>query len=293
MQEETAFWNRGIFANMELRTPQGRVIYFIILVVLVGLALTVAIPFVFSFTSGLKGSQEIYKSGYLFPEEATWENFARAWDRFDLLKLFANTVAIVVGGMLMQLGVSTLAAYSLSRLNPIGARYIMWGFLTTLMIPSIAYIVPLYVTVARLNLLGTYFGLWLPYGVNAFMIFILKNFFDNLPSELFDAAKVDGASAFQVFWLIAMPLTRPILLVLAVLTFVGLWKDFLWPYLVLLTEPELQPITVHLYFIESTSSSPLNIQMAGYFMAMVPPLVIAIVLQRYMERGLSIGAVKG
>ncbi|MFW5696884.1 MAG: carbohydrate ABC transporter permease, partial [Phototrophicaceae bacterium] len=236
----------------------------------------------------------IYTSGLqLWPDEPIWSTYQRAWERFDIVQLLRNTFTIVIGSVAMQIGISTLAAYSLSRLRPVGGRFIMLGFLLTLMIPSIAYLVPLYVTATELNLLGSYWGIWLPAGVNAFMIFILKSFFDNLPSELFDAAKVDGANALQILWRIVLPLSRPILLVVSILTFVNFWKDFLWPYLILLTKPELQPIAVKLYVINETTNVPMNMQMAAYFMAMLPPLIVAILLQRYMQQGLSLGAVKG
>lgn len=285
---------RAVFSDMELRTTQGRLTYLLMMLSLLVLALLVIIPFIYAFTSGLKTSSGIFSVDFvLFPDEPQWENYQEAWDFFHLPRLFGNSFILVAGGLVSQLGVSVLAAFSLSKLKPIGGRYIMMAFLVTLMIPGIAYIIPLYVTVARLDLLGTYWGLWLPYGVNAFMIFILKNHFDNLPAEIFDAARVDGATALQQFYLIALPLSRPILLVLAILTFVNLWKDFLWPYLVLLEAPELQPVSVFLFTVEQRSATPANIQMAGYFMAMLPPLIIAILLQRYMQRGLSLGGVKG
>jgi multiple sugar transport system permease protein len=287
-------WNRGVISSLEGRAWTGRIVYLLIFLILLVLAATVLIPFVYSFTAGLKNNRDIFTSGLqLFPETPLWENYTLAWNRFNLPRLFVSTVFVVVGGLVMQIGVSLLAAYSLSKLRPFGARAIMSGFLVTLMIPGIAFIVPLYIIVARLGLLNSYWGLWLPYGVNAFMIFLLKNFFDGLPPELFDAAKVDGASPLQIFFRIALPLSMPIIIVLTILTFVNLWKDFLWPYLVLLRAPDLQPITVHLYVVNENSQPPLNQQMAGYFMAMLPPLVIAIVLQRYMQKGLSVGAVKG
>lgn len=287
-------WNRGLLSELELRTERGRLIYGLIIVFLLVLALVVLVPFVYAFTSGLKTGREIFSPTFqLLPAEPMWSNYEQAWNYFRLPRLFINTLLLVAGGLVMQIGVSMLAAYSLSKLKPIGGRFILLAFLVTLMIPGIAYIIPLYVTAARLGLLGTLWGLWLPYGVNAFMIFLLKNFFDSLPSEVFDAARVDGASALQIFALIVMPLSKSILVVLSILTFVNLWKDFLWPYLVLLNVPELQPISVFLFVVEQRSATPANIQMAGYFMAMLPPLIIAIVLQRYMQRGLSLGAVKG
>jgi multiple sugar transport system permease protein len=284
-------WQRGLISHLEIKTSRIRAVYALIVVGLIVLSVTVVFPFLYTFTAGLKNSVDIFDAGLrLWPASPIWGNYEEAWNRFGMLKLFDNTIIIIIGGLISQLGISTLAAYSLSRLKPKGGRYILMGFLITLMIPSMAYLIPLYVNIVNLGLINSYFGLWLPYGVNAFMIFLLKSFFDTLPSELFDAAKVDGASALQIFWRIALPLTRPILLVLSILTLVGLWKDFLLPMIVL-PDASMQPITVRLWY--QTQYFAVNLQMAGFFIGMLPPLLVAIVLQRYMTQGLSIGAVKG
>lgn len=294
-----AAWERGAISHAELGTWRGRMLYRAIALLLIVLAVSVVFPFVFAFTAGLKESNAIFRSGLqLWPDNPLWETYRVAWERFDILRLFRNTLIVVAGGMVMQIGISLLAAYSLSRLAPRGGRAILMGFLATLMIPSIAYLVPLYVTVTDLpvvhtSLLGSYWGIWLPYSASAFTIFVLKNYFDGLPSELFDAAKVDGAGPLQILSRIVLPLSRTILIVLSILTFVNLWRDFLWPYLVLLRQPQMQPISVYLYIVTTSSILPMNLQMASYFLAMLPPLIIAILLQRYMRQGLSIGAVKG
>lgn len=288
MQES---WSRGVISNLELKTLRGRALYAAIAVLLILLSVTVVVPFIYAFTAGLKEPVEIFNAGLkLWPDLPKWNNYGEAWQRFGMLKLYGNTVVIILGGMISQIGVSTLAAYSLSRLRPIGGRYVLLGFLLTLMIPWMAYFIPLYVNIVNLGLLNNYLGLWLPYGVNAFMIFLLKSFFDSLPDELFDAARVDGAGPLRVLWDIVLPLSRPILLVLSILTFVGLWKDFLLP-LIVLPDASLQPITVRLWY--QTQYFPVNLQMAGFFLGMLPPLAIAIILQRYMTQGLSLGAVKG
>jgi len=293
-------WDRGILTNLELRTPTGRVIYMLALLVLVVLAVTVLFPFLFAFTSGLKTSTEIIKGGLqIFPANPQWGNFADVWKRFQLPRLFLNSLILVIGGLVFQLTVTTLAAYSLARLKPVGGKVIMWGFMVTLMVPSIAYIVPLYTTIVdipvlHINLGDNYLGLWLPYAVNAFGIFILKSFFESIPSDLYDAAKVDGASAFRTFWAITLPLARSIMMVLVIVGFLALWKDYLLPLLVL-QNTDIQPLTVRLYTMLTLRQvpSPLNIQMAASFLGLLPPLVIAVLLQRYLQRGLSAGAVKG
>lgn len=293
-------WDRGILTTLELRTAMGRGVYLLFLVILVLLAITVLFPFLFAFSSGLKSSTEIYKGGLqIFPAVPQWQNYTEALVKFNIVEQFKNSFVIVIGGLIFQLTVSTLAAYSLARLQPFGGRYILWGFLVTLMIPSISYIIPLYTTLVKLpilniSLLNNFLGLWLPYSVNAVAIFLMKTFFESIPSDLFDAAKVDGASALRTFWSIALPLSRPILLVLVIVGFLALWKDFLLPLLVL-PDPKLQPITVRLFYMLNVKSapSPLNIQMAASFLALLPPLLIAVVLQGYLKRGISAGAVRG
>jgi multiple sugar transport system permease protein len=294
------YWDRGILTPLERRTPIGRLVYALFLISLLVLAVTVVFPFVFAFTSGLKSSTEIYKGGLqIFPSNPQWANYLTVWSKYNFIRLFGNSLTVVVGGLVCQLTVTTLAAYSLARLKPVGGRFIMWGFLVTLMIPGIAYLVPLYTTLVRvpvlnISLLNNYWGLWLPYCVNAFGIFVMKTFFESIPSELYDAAKVDGASPLRIFWSITLPLSRSILSVLAIVGFLNLWKDFLLPLLVL-PNPELQPITVRLFYMLNVNSvpAPLNIQMAASFLALLPPLLIAIALQRNLQRGLSIGGVKG
>lgn len=288
--------DRGFLSNAELRTAEGRLYYYGAVVFLLLVALMTLFPFFFAFTSGLKNSTEIFSAGLnLLPETPLWQNYSEVWTRFDMPRLLGNSFAVVGGSVLLQLIVSSLAAYSLSQLKPIGGRYIMMGFLVTLMIPGIAYIVPLYVTIRDLahfniDLFNSYWGLWLPNAVSAFAIFVLKTFFDRIPSEIIDSARVDGASAFQILYHIILPLSRSILIVIAVLAFVGIWKDFLLPLLII-PDPAKQPLTTRLIYL--TNDYGVNLQMAASFIGLLPPLLIAVLLQRYMRVGVTIGSVKG
>jgi len=288
--------DRGVLSDAELRTTRGRTYYFLAIAALLAISLVALFPFFFAFTSGLKGSTEIFTAGLnLFPQTPLWNNYSDAWTRFELPRLLGNSFVVVGGSVLLQLLVSALAAYSLSHMKPLGGRFIMMGFLVTLMIPGIAYIVPLYLTIRdipilHINLLNSYWGLWLPYAVNAFAIFVLKTFFDRIPTEILDSARVDGASPLQIFFYIILPLSRSILIVICVLSFVNIWKDFLLPMLVL-TDPFTQPITVRLIYLADNYG--VNLQMAASVIGLLPPLLIAIFLQRYMKVGLTVGGVKG
>lgn len=283
--------NRGIMSDVEWRSPGGRLFVGVSLAVLVLVSIAVLFPFFYSFTAGLKTSTEVFKPGLrLWPEIPHWENYTEAWQRLNLPGMFKNTFIVAAGGVLGQVIVSTLAAYSLSRLNPFGKRFIQMVILITLAIPGIAYLVPRYIAmtdlpVLHISLVNNYWGLWIPYATNAFMILVLKNAFDSIPRELYDAAAVDGASDLRMFFTFTLPLSQGIIVVLALLSFIGLWGDFLMPLLIL-RESSLQTVSVRLYTL--TRAFPANLFLAGSFIAMLPPTIAAIFLQRYMKGGLTI-----
>jgi multiple sugar transport system permease protein len=186
------------------------------------------------------------------------------------------------GGVLAQLTVSSLAAYSLSRLNPMGKNIIRAIILITMAVPGIVYLVPRYVVMADLGLLNNFLGLWIPYAASSFMILVLNNAFDQIPKDLYEAAEIDGASEVHMFLNITLPLSYSVLMVLGLFAFIGFWGDFLWPFLIL-RESELQTISVRLY--TETRGFSLNLKMASSFMAMIPPAIAAFYLQRYAPKG--------
>lgn len=289
-------FDRGVLSRIEARTVGGRVRYFALVMGLLLLAILFFFPIYFAFVGGMFSSTELFKPGFhLWPANPRFQNYIDSITKYNLLRQFLNSFIIVGGGVFLQIVVSTLAAYSLARLNPVGGRYIQFGMLITLLIPSIAYIIPLYRTLVNvpflnISLVNNYWGLWLPYSLSAFAILVLKDFFQKIPGELYDAAKIEGANALDLFLKFTLPLSRSIIAVLAILAFVNLWKDFLLPYLVL-QQADMQPITVRLWAI--AQYEPLNLQMSASFVAMLPPVLIAIFLQRFILRGISIGAVKG
>ncbi|RPI33410.1 MAG: carbohydrate ABC transporter permease [Chloroflexota bacterium] len=283
--------SRGIMSDVEWRSPAGRLIVGAFLIALLIASIVVLFPYFFSFTAGLKTSTEIFKPGlHLLPEEAMWKNYSDAWKRFSMIRIFKNSFIAAGGGVIGQLVVSSLAGFSLSRLNPKGKKVIQAIILITMAIPGIAYLVPRYVMmsdfpVIHVSLINNWWGIWIPYAASSFMILILKNAFDAIPRDIFDAAQVDGASEPRMFASIALPLTSSLILVLGILAFIGLWGDFLWPLLILRNEA-MQTVPVRLYNL--TRSFPVNLFLAGSFIAMLPPTIAALFLQRYVKGGLTI-----
>ena len=195
-------------------------------------------PLYFLFTDGLKSTQEaIATPPTLYPHHLYPSNYVQAWNRLDVGRMLWNSVYYAVGALAFQLVFDVTAAYSLSKLRPVLGNVVLFLMLATLMIPATVLVVPQYVTIVNLpfvhwNLIGSPEAIWLPSVANAFNIFLLKRFFDSIPTDYIDAASVDGASRLMILWKIVLPMSRPILGVVSIFAMVAVWKDFLWPLLV-------------------------------------------------------------
>ena len=292
--EETP--ERALTSPLALRSPAGRVAYWALFAVLLLATLTTIFPLLWMFTGALKGSSEIFRTPpSLLPVQPRWENFPTAWDHLNYTLYFRNTALIALGAWLVQIFVAATAAFSLSKLRPVGGRVVLFAFLSTLMVPATAYLIPQYLTVLDVPLLGirlvdTWWAIWLPGAVSAFNIYLLKSFFDEIPADLTDAAVVDGAGPWQIFVGVVLPLSKPVLAVTSIFALINTWKDFFWPLLVL-TKPDLQPIAVALYRLGA--QEPLNLVVAALAIASLPPLVIFLLFQRQIIRGITLTGLKG
>lgn len=232
----------------------------------------------------------------LWPSGIDWANLSQAWFDVEVGKFFFNTVAIALGQWVISLLIAATAAYVMSVLRPSYARFMEAAVLATLFVPAVVLLVPLFVTVARPpigpSLLNNYLGIWLPTAANAFNILIIKRFFDNLPFEVFEAARTDGAGPIRMFWSIALPMSKPILGVASVFIVIASLKDYLWPSLVLRGDVNLQPLGVRLPDIESQTE--LDVTLASLAISTLIPLVLFLIFQRVFLRGAGLGgAVKG
>ncbi len=232
----------------------------------------------------------------LFPHGAAWSNLGQAWNDVHVGRYFWNTVVIAFGSWAVQIVVATTGGFALSVLRPRYAPIIKGLLLATLFIPAIVLLVPLYIEVVRLplvhkSLINSYWALWLPYGASAFNVILVTRFFDNLPREIFEAAEIDGAGPFQLFWRIVLPMSKPILGVVSVFAVLASWKDFLWPFLVL-SNPNIQPLSVRLPSIELQTS--LGVFLAAMFIACLVPIAGFLIFQRSFLGGTGLrGAIKG
>jgi multiple sugar transport system permease protein len=232
----------------------------------------------------------------LFPHGAAWSNLNDAWSKVHVGRYFWNTVLIAIGSWASQLVVATTGGFALSVLRPRYAKLINGLLLGTLFVPAVVLLVPLYIEIVHPPLLhhsfiDSYWAIWLPAGASAFNVVLVKRFFDNLPREIFEAARIDGAGAFRLFFAIVLPMSKPILAVVSVFAVLASWKDFLWPLLVL-ADPNKQPLSVRLPSIQSQTS--LGVFLAAMFIACLVPIAGFFVFQRSFLRGTGLGgAIKG
>jgi len=232
----------------------------------------------------------------LFPHGTAWSNLKEAWTTVHVGRYFWNTVVIAFGSWASQLVVATTGGFALSVLNPKYAKLINALLLTTLFVPAVVLLVPLYIEIVHPPLIhhsfiDSYWAIWLPAGASAFNVVLVKRFFDNLPREIFEAARIDGAGPFRLFWSIVLPMSKPILGVVSIFAVLASWKDFLWPLLVL-TNPNEQPLSVRLPNIQAQTS--LGVFLAAMFIACLVPIAGFLIFQRSFLRGGGLGgAIKG
>jgi multiple sugar transport system permease protein len=227
----------------------------------------------------------------LWPHGIDFANLATAWTRVEVDKYFLNTIWVALGSWLVQLLVATTAGYALAILQARYRKVVTAIVLATLFVPSVVLLVPLYLTMVDLSLINSFWAVWLPAGANAFNVILVQRFFANLPREVFEAARVDGAGPLRMFVSVVLPMSKPILGVVSVFAVIASWKDFLWPMLVL-PDPAVQPLSVRLPALQTFVE--LDVFLAALAISTVLPVGLFLLFQRLVLRGNALsGAVKG
>ncbi|MBN0040913.1 carbohydrate ABC transporter permease [Cellulosimicrobium cellulans] len=290
--------DRGALSEADWRRPSVRWgmgtthVLLLVLLVVVGLG-----PMLLLAKFAVTPTQDILRTPMaVFPNGIAWENLDRAWNDVQISKYFLNTIWLAVGSWVSQIVVATTGGYALSVLRPRYGKIVQALVLSTMFVPAVVLLVPLYLTILDPPLLGqslinSFWAVWLPAGASAFNVLLVQRFFDSLPREVFEAARVDGAGSFRLFWSIVLPMSKPIIGVVSVFAVIAAWKDFLWPLLVL-KDPNIQPLSVRLPSIEA--STDLGVFLASLAISTLIPVALFLVFQRLFLQGAGLGgAVKG
>lgn len=283
---------RTLVSPAALARPRGRATYWTVFTAIVLLfALAFLFPVYWMVTGAMKSPDEVAQTPpTIVPKAWHLSGYTDAWDLMQLPTHLWNTVVQAAGAWLFQLVLCTAAAYALSRLRPVFGKVILGGILATLMVPAQALVVPKYLTVADLGLLNDPLAIWLPAVANAFNLYLLKRFFDQIPRDVLEAAEIDGAGRLRILWSIVLPMSRPVLGVVSIFALVAVWQDFLWPLMVF-SDTEKQPISVAL--VQLSQNIQLTVLIAAMVIASIPMVAMFLVFQRHIIAGISAGSTKG
>ena len=269
-------------------------------IILILVCILSLLPFIWLLSTALKGAQENifqYPPEFL-PKCPTLDNFKEVLRLVPIVGYVVNSFIVAAFTVVLNLILSAMAAYPLARMEFAGKKIAFFAVLATIMVPFQAIMLPVYIITLKLNLVDSYgiipgfIGMILPFAVNAFGIFLLRQAFLSIPKELEESAVVDGCSSWQIFFKILLPMIKPSLAVLAIFTFIGSWGEFLWPSIVL-TNEKLFTLPVGINNLQGAFSANYRLIAAGSMISIVPIVVFFVSLQKYFISGANEGAVKG
>jgi ABC-type glycerol-3-phosphate transport system permease component len=270
--------------------------------VLSGLAafvLTVyALPYLWMFFSGFKTKFGILEDATplsiwtLLPREPTFDNFIALFAEHNMARFIMNSLIVTAAEVLLVVVVCSLAGYGLSRLRFPGRGLVFAAVLVSFMIPFDAIVIPLFEVVRTLGFTNTYFAVFLPFIASPLAVFVFRQAFDEVPQEMLDAGRIDGASEFQLYRRVALPMIGPAIATVVLLTFIGAWNSFLWP-LIVLNDRELQVVQIAIANSARPGITPeFGLIFAGATIATIPALLVFLSLQRFFVRGISLTGMK-
>jgi multiple sugar transport system permease protein len=249
-------------------------------------------PFVWEFATSVKSLTSATRVPPTLVPDWRWANYGRVFDLLPFGQQFLNTALMTVGRTVGQLLFCSMAAYAFARLRFPGRGLIFGVFLSVLMVPPPLFVIPQYEIMAKLGWLNTLQALIVPGMFSAFGTFLLRQFFLGLPRELDEAAKLDGASPLRIYWSVMLPLAKPGLLALGILTTLWSWNDLFWP-LIVNTDPERMTLSAGLASLQGQFQTNYPVLMAGSLLASMPVIAVFVVAQRHFIEGIAMTGRKG
>jgi raffinose/stachyose/melibiose transport system permease protein len=268
----------------------GKLIAYLLIILF---SLVVAYPLIAVLFDSFKTSVQFFDNPWTWPTSLDWSNYQYAWSVAHIPRFMLNSAIVSVATIVLTLAFASMAAYAFSSFRFAGNRPLFVMFILLLIVPAPVSIIPLYVIVTRLHLINTYFALILPYtsGSLPLSIFILRAFFDSIPRELVDAARIDGCSQVRAFVSVILPISKPALATVTILTFLGAWNEFFLA-LIFIHDPNLMtlPLGLQSFFYQYFTQWPYVF--AALCMANIPVIIVYVLMQRQFISGLTAGALK-
>lgn len=268
----------------------GRVILYI---VLIALALFTLIPFVWMLSSSLKLDREVfvYPMRWL-PETFHWENYSLIWEKAPMLNYFKNTAIIAICVTFIQTLTSSFASYAFAKLNFKGRDVLFLCYIATIAVPWQAYMLPQFIFMRSMGLYDNLYAIMVLQAFSAFGVFLMRQFYQNIPTELCEAARIDGLSEYGIWARIMLPLSKAAIATLVIFTFVGTWNDYMGP-MIYLTRDSVKTVQVGLRRFIQENTSQYHLIMAASMVSLIPVSIVFLALQKYFIEGIATSGLKG
>jgi len=282
----------GVIRFYDLKNKKTQVALTVIYILCALITLVALFPVFWLVCSSLKDLTEYMSTTQIIPKAPDFSGWARTWKAFNFTKYYINSGISVVGGVVCAVFFNGLLAYVLAILKPRGSKIVMLLVMWCLLIPPTTSFVALFVNIKKVGLTNSFVPLWLSMGANAYWTVLFKNYFEGIPKEFVEAARIDGCSALRVFTSIILPLSKPIIVIIAIFAITASWSDFLMPFL-LLNGSGKETVMVELYsFNTSIKTNQIDIIRAVLF-SIIPPTLLFAVFQKQIMGGVMSGGVKG
>ena len=281
----------GVIRFYDVKT--GRTKFWIVMIFIACclMALIALFPVFWLVCSSLKNLTEYLSTTQILPKSPDWAGWLKTWNDFGFTKYYINSGISVLGGVICAVFFNGLLAYVLAILKPVGHKIVLALVMWCLLIPPTTSFVALFVSIKKIGLTGSFIPLWLSMGANAYWVILFKNYFESLPKDFIDAARLDGCSDFQVFTRIILPLSKPILVVVAIFAICAAWSDFLMPYL-LLSGTDKETVMVKLFsFQNSIKTNQIDVIRAVLY-SIIPPTILFGLFQKQIMGGVMSGGIK-
>lgn len=282
----------GVIRFYDVKSKKTRFWTVMIFIACCLMALVALYPVFWLVCSALKDLAEYLSTTQILPKHPDWSGWLKTWNDFGFTKYYINSGIAVAGGVICAVFFNGLLAYVLAILKPVGHKVVLALVMWCLLIPPTTSFVALFVNIKKIGLTDSFIPLWLNMGANAYWVVLFKNYFESLPKEIIDAARLDGCGDFQVFTRVILPLSKPILMVVAIFAICAAWSDFLMPYL-LLSGTSKETVMVKLFsFQNSIKTNQIDIIRAVLY-SIIPPTILFAIFQKQIMGGVMSGGVKG
>ncbi|HEY8702002.1 MAG TPA: carbohydrate ABC transporter permease [Arthrobacter sp.] len=285
--------DRGLIERRSPRARKTRTVNTIIYAVLVVLVAALLVPFLWMLSSSLKENNQVFTVPIQWiPKEFVWTNYSDIWTRIPMMGYLQNTLYLSVIITFLQVLTGSLAAYGFSKIRFPGRDVLFLGYIATIAVPWQAYMVPQYIMMQQLGLTNSFNALILLQAFGAFGVFLMRQYYMTIPDELCEAARIDGLSEYGIWARVILPLSKPALASLALLTFVNTWNDYMGPF-IYLTSNRLWTVQLGLRSFVGQFDAEFAMIMTGSVISVVPILIIFLIGQRYFIQGIATSGMKG